>query len=97
MTVAYQTPDPTASANPEGTLTEEIQPVALQCDMTYPLAPTVLARNVEAFNVIPPKQANGKGWLMSLTIKAQLATDTRQVPTEYTLSDTLVPLQQLSN
>jgi prepilin-type N-terminal cleavage/methylation domain-containing protein len=93
ITIAYQTPEPATPPIPEGTITEEIQPVAIQCDMVYPKAPTVLARNVEDFTVIPPVGHN-TGYLINLTIKAQLATDVRQVPTEYTLSDTFVPLAQ---
>jgi prepilin-type N-terminal cleavage/methylation domain-containing protein len=93
VTIAYQTPEPTTPPNPEGTITEEIQPVAIQCDMVYPTTPTVLARNVEDFSVFPPF-GKSTGYLINLTIKAQLATDARQVPTEYTLSDTFVPLAQ---
>ncbi len=91
VTIQYQKPSP---GQTEGEITEDVKPVAAPCpQFTYPPT-TILAQNVEGFTVSPNtnKNAFARGYDISLTIKYQLPTDVRQVPTEYTFSTTVSPL-----
>jgi prepilin-type N-terminal cleavage/methylation domain-containing protein len=89
VTLAYQTPAPKET---EGTVAETIAPVGAPCpNFTYPPS-TVIAQNVDSFGVQLISGTGAPTYQLNLTIKAQLLTATNMPPSQYSLSETIVPL-----